>query len=199
MDLSFPPSRSVNSGIPHDSYLDEHYKLRLPGIDRLCQFILQHGRGWLLYKLDLQRACRQLPIDPKDYFDLGFRHNNMLYFDTRCPFGLRTSAMICQRTTKAVVHCFTKSGFSADVCLDDFYGADVPARAPQAFQSLKELLHELGLQTSPDKDCPPSTNMVCLGVEVDSEHFTLSVTEDRVQDLLTELSSWSSREFYTLK
>ena len=199
MDLSFPPSRSVNSGIPHDSYLDEHYKLRLPGIDRLCQFILQHGRGCLLYKLDLQRAYRQLPIDPKDYFYLGFRHNNMLYFDTRCPFGLRTSAMICQRTTKAVVHCFTKSGFSADVYLDDFYGADVPARAPQAFQSLKELLHELGLQTSPDKDCPPSTNMVCLGVEVDSEHFTLSVTEDRVQDLLTELSSWSSREFYTLK
>ena len=41
MDLSFPPSRSVNSGIPHDSYLDEHYKLRLPGIDRLCQFTRQ--------------------------------------------------------------------------------------------------------------------------------------------------------------
>lgn len=41
--------------------------------------------------------------------------------------------------------------------------------------------------------------MVCLRVEVDSEHFMLSVTEDRVQDLLTELSSWSSREFYTLK
>ena len=199
MDLSFPPSRSVNSGIPDDSYLDEHYKLRLPGIDRLCQFILQHGRGCLLYKLDLQRAYRQLPIDPKDYFYLGFRHNNLLYFDTRCPFGLRTSAMICQRTTKAVVHCFTKSGYSADVYLDDFYGADVPARAPQAFQSLKELLHELGLQTSPDKDCPPSTNMVCLGVEVDSEQLTLSVTEDRVQDFFTELSYWSSREFYTLK
>ena len=85
MDLSFPPSGSVNSGIPDNTYLDEHYKLRLPGIDRLCEFILQHGRGCLLYKLDLQRAYRQLPIDPKDYFYLGFRHKNMLYFDTRCP------------------------------------------------------------------------------------------------------------------
>ena len=36
-------------------------------------------------------------------------------------------------------------------------------------------------------------------MEVDSEHLTLSVPEDRVQDLLAELSSWSSREFYTLK
>ena len=199
MDLSFPPSCSVNSGIPDNTYLHEHYKLRLPGIDRLCEFILQHGRGCLLYKLDLQRAYRQLPIDPKDYFYLGFRHKNRLYFDTRCPFGLRTSAMICQRTTKAVVHCFTELGFFADVYLDDFYGADTPERASRAFQSLQDLLHELGLQTSPDKDCPPSTNMVCLGVEVDSEHFTLSVTETRVKDLLSELSSWSSREFYTLK
>ena len=70
MNLSFHPSCSVNSGIPHDSYLDEHYKLRLPGIDRLCQFILHHGRGCLLYKLDLRQAYRdyrQLTIDPKDY------------------------------------------------------------------------------------------------------------------------------------
>ena len=41
--------------------------------------------------------------------------------------------------------------------------------------------------------------MVCLGVEVDSEHFTLSVTATRVQDLLTELAIWASREFYTVK
>ena len=41
--------------------------------------------------------------------------------------------------------------------------------------------------------------MVCLGVLVDSDHFTLSVTETRVKDLLSELSSWSSCESYTLK
>lgn len=123
----------------------------------------------------------------------------MLYFDTRCPFGLRTSAKICQRTTKAVVHCFTELGFFADVYLNDFYSADTPERASLAFQTLQDLLHELGLQTSPDKDCPPSTNMVCLGVEVDSDHFMLSVTETRVKDLLSELSSWSSHESSTLK
>ena len=98
-----------------------------------------------------------------------------------------------------MVYCFTKAGFSADVYLDNFYSADVPTWAPHAFQSLKDLLRELGHQTSPDKDCPPSTNMVCLGAEVNSEHFTLSVTATRVQDFLTELLFWSSREFYTLK
>lgn len=36
-------------------------------------------------------------------------------------------------------------------------------------------------------------------MEVNSEHFTLSVTETRGKDLLSELSSWSSREVYTLR
>lgn len=73
MDLSYPQRSSVNCRIAASSYLNEPYKLRLPGIDRLCQFILQHGRGCLLYKKDLQQAYRQLPIDPKDYHLLGFK------------------------------------------------------------------------------------------------------------------------------
>ena len=77
--------------------------------------------------------------------------------------------MICQRTTKAVVHCFMQLGFLADIYLDDFYGADLPAPASTAFTSLKQLLRELSLQTSPDKDSPPSTKMVCLGIDVNSE------------------------------
>ena len=129
MDLSFPPHASVNIGISDSSYLKELYKLCLPGIDRLCKFILQLGQGCLLYKLDLQRAYRQIPIDPKDYNLLGFCFNNLLSFGTRCPFGLTTSAMICQYTTKAVVHCFTQLGFLAGGYLNDFYGADSPERA----------------------------------------------------------------------
>ena len=34
MDLSYPPSFSVNSGIPSSTYLDYPFKLRLPGIER---------------------------------------------------------------------------------------------------------------------------------------------------------------------
>ena len=109
--------------------INQSIKLRLPAIDRLCQFILHHGRGCLLYKKDLRRAYRQFPIDLKDYHLQGFTFNGRLYFDTRCPFGLRTSAMICQRTTSAVICIFTQHGYKADVYLDNFYGAERPDRA----------------------------------------------------------------------
>ena len=106
MDLSFPPHASVNIGILDSSYLNKPYKLRLPGIDRLCKFILQLGQGCFLYKLDLQHAYRQIPIDPKDYHLLGFCFNNLLYFDTRCPFGLKTSATICLHEALKAVRPF---------------------------------------------------------------------------------------------
>jgi len=79
----------------------------------------------------------------------------------------RETSLRNRRNTKAVVHCFTQLGFLADVYLDDFYGADSSARASTAFTALKQLLQELGLQTSPEKDSPPSTKQVCLGVNVD--------------------------------
>jgi len=199
MDLSFPDSHSVNSGISSTSYLNDSYKLRLPGIDRLCEFIVHHGPGCLIYKKDLKRAYRQLPIDPKDYNLLGFSFNGGFYFDLRCPFGLRSSAMICQRTTSAVINIFTKQGYTADVYLDDFYGAEEPCQATQAFTTLQTLFDNLGLQSSPEKDCSPSTNMVCLGIKVDTVNFSLHVPQDRINDLLQELFTWKDKKSYRLK
>ena len=73
----------------------------------VMDLILEKGRHCLVFKKDLRRAYRQFPIDPKDYKFLGFSYQGNFYLDTRCPYGLRTAAMICQRTTKAVVHIFT--------------------------------------------------------------------------------------------
>ena len=53
MDLSYPPSFSVNSGISSFAYLDSPFKLRLLEIDRLREFILLKGRGFHVFKRDL--------------------------------------------------------------------------------------------------------------------------------------------------
>ena len=76
--------------------------------------------------------------------------------------------MICQPTTKAVIYSFTQSSITADVYLNGFYGADSPEQAPIAFDSLKALSGDVRFQLAPENGSPPSTRMVCLGVEVDS-------------------------------
>ncbi len=56
LDLSWPPSLSVNDGIPKDCYCGLPYKLRLPTADDAIALILKHGPGCTLYSVDLERA-----------------------------------------------------------------------------------------------------------------------------------------------
>ena len=99
VDLSYPPGQSVNW---RDTYLGEPFSLRLPGREALLDIIHQKGQHCHLFKKDLSRAYRQLCIDPRDYHLLGYQYRDCLYSDTAPPFGLRSSAMMCQTTTSAV-------------------------------------------------------------------------------------------------
>ena len=88
LDFSYPEGRSVNDGIPMDTYLGETFHLRLPGSAHFIDIINLYGRGCLLFKADLKRAYRQIPVDPKDYYFLTFLWRGKLYFNTVFPFGL---------------------------------------------------------------------------------------------------------------
>ena len=67
MDLSFPLGTSVNDGIPKDTYMGDPFKLHYPATDNLVQLINEKGPKCLLYKVDIKRCYRWLPVDPYDY------------------------------------------------------------------------------------------------------------------------------------
>ena len=189
VDLSFPHGDSVNDGIPTDSYLGMPFTLRQAGVDALVSIIRQKGQGCHLFKKDLSRAYRQLRIDPRDFHLLGYRHNGSLYFDVAPPFGLCSSAMMCQRTTSAVTYMFQYMGYDCTNYIDDFGGAKTPDNSTAAFNALDDLLSLLGLQSSPNKDCPPSTAMVLLGIHLNTLAMTMLVTHERLQELPHRCSS----------
>ena len=83
-DLSFPPGHSVNDGIAREKRQPFH--LRLPGIDRLVKVINSKGLGCRVFKKDLKRAYRQIPVDPNDYHLLGMYTDGQFYFHTVMPF-----------------------------------------------------------------------------------------------------------------
>ena len=87
LDFSYPQGSSINDGLPKDSYLDEPLHLRLPGSHTFIDLINLHSPGCLLFKIDLCRAYRQIPVDPQDYRYLAFRWRGKLYFDTVFLFG----------------------------------------------------------------------------------------------------------------
>ena len=189
----FPSGCSINDGISQNTYLGEYFKLQLPQIDRLVEFTLKKGRNCLVSKKDLCRAYCQFPIDPKDYHLIGCHYQGKFYFVTR-PFSLHSSALIFQCTTKAIVHIFPKQGFLADVYLGDSYGAKYPFLAASAFSQLSQLFHQLGLDSAPDRDSPPSTSMICPTVA-----FPLEVPTISLMDLQAKLTTCQAASFFTKK
>ena len=58
VDLSWPCGRSVNDGIPRNSFFGDPVDLTYPIIDDIVDAVVSLGRGCLLYKRDLRKAYR---------------------------------------------------------------------------------------------------------------------------------------------
>ena len=116
----------------------------------------------MLFKKDLKRAYRQIPIDPGDASLVGQSWNGDLYFDTVPSMELRSAAYICQRVTNAVSYICSILNFLVLNYLDDFAGAEMRYKAVKAYNELESVLLNCRLEESPEKASPPSTEMVFL-------------------------------------
>ena len=198
LDLSWPAGSSVNDGISKDLFLGEPVSLTYPTVDDIADRIIQLGPGCLLFKRDLKRAYRQLPVDPFDYPLLGYSWRDKLFFDVRLAMGLRSAAMACQRVTNAVCFMLSRVGCNVLSYLDDFMGISAPRSAFDDYALTGSLLQALGLHESSHKACPPLTRVTCLGVLFNTINFTMSVTPDRLLELQTDLlPKWLTKKSAT--
>ena len=100
-------------------------------------------------------SCASIP----ETFTSSAYSTKILRISTSLPppphFGLRSAAMMCQRTTSAVSHMFGNLGYQCTNYIDDFGRAESPSRATMAFETLEELFSFLSLVSSPEKKlCP---------------------------------------------
>ena len=124
---------SVNDDILSDSFLG------VPTIGSIADAIVATGRGCLLYKRDFKEAYRQFPVDPGDYYLLGYVWENNFHFDTVLTMGLRWTAM----AATAVSWICYQRGQSVFNYLDDFIGVAPPPFGCTTFNELGDLLLSL--------------------------------------------------------
>lgn len=200
LDLSFPKDGTgVNDFVSKDEYLGSDVELVYPKIDDFVSLIKAKGQGCLMFKLDLRRAYRQISICPSSYNLVGFKWKKHIFFDTVLSMGLRSSAHICQRVTNAFAFMMFKFGFCICNYLDDFCGVEKNDVAHFAFMLLREIFVRSGIEEALDKACPPSDIMVFLGVLFNSSTMTMEVTQERLAEIKSLVSSWLGKESVTLK
>ena len=196
LDLSFPPDASVNYGIPRDMYLNEPFKLHLPGAQDLCRLIIQQGPGCLMWSVDLHRGYRQLHVCHLDCRLLGIHWAGHYYFDTAVPFGVRWGAMCMQRTSVADSAIARTEHIPTVPYIDDTACAQQPADAWAGMACIKALFHELSLQDV-EKENLPHTVMTWLCVNFDTVNMTMSVPLLKIVDCLSTTHFWAQKSHDT--
>ena len=69
-------------------------KRTFPRVDDFAHRIHLLGRHCMMFKIDLSRYFRQIPLDPGDYSLIGYVINGQIYFDKVLPMGMRSAPYI---------------------------------------------------------------------------------------------------------
>ena len=147
--------------------------------------------------MDLQRAFRQLRIDPRDIIHTGLSFDNSTYVDTAVPFGYRHGSMACQRFTDSIRFIMHQHGYFLANYIDDLIGCDPPNIAHAGYQFLVKLLASLGVPISQDKLCSPNTQVTCLGIDFNIMTGTITIPPPKLKDIQTECLLWLDRNTAT--
>ena len=183
VDLSWPKGASVNDFVHKCKYLDTYFTLQYPSIDDITNKLKELGPGALLYKVDISRAFRQLRVDPGDIDLLGIVHNH-LYLDGSVPFGFRLGSGFLERCSDAIRYIMQCHGHNALLnYIDDLIYIGLLSKIHDSYAFLLSLLQDLGLQVSTKKLVPPSTEVVCLGILINTIHKTISIPPEKLQEI----------------
>ena len=87
-----------------------------------------------------------------------------------------------------------QKSFSVTNYIDDIIGHSVISKSNDSFQTLRDLLLELGFEINKKKVVEPSTKVTCLGVDTDTEKFTVSIPPEKITEILTECHIWADRQ-----
>ena len=156
-------------------------------------------------KIDLKHAYRSVPIHPDNFRATGCKWRfsgdaNFTYFyDTRLPFGAKSSPMIFHRLTQSVRRMMARRGFSdIIVYLDDFLViAPTKDQCKLAYDTLSELLLNLGFTISERKLVPPTQCLTFLGVELNTREGSMTLPQSKLTDLHKFLKGFQSKHSAT--
>lgn len=194
INLTFPEGEGVNQGIDIHSVLGCDISYTLPNIWDLTEHLKTLGRNAWIWKADLQRAYRQLRVDPLDTPLLGLKVNQGVFVDLCPSFGCRSSSAACQRTSNAIVYLMRKAGHTTYAYLDDFAGcASTKHLAEEAYQYFIKLLERLGLDLAMEKCQGPTQCLTWLGYHIDTTSMTLAVPTHKINDLQHQCDEWLTK------
>ena len=199
LNLSHPQGCSVNDFVDRDKFDGSEFALKLPTIENIAEDIRNTHDDPVMIKVDVARAFRNLRVDPADSLKFGIKWENVYYLDLAIAFGWVHGTSAFQLCSDAIAFIMKKHNIALHVYIDDYIAVIPRDRAQDAFQRLCDVLTELGLPMNQEKLTGPTKRMTCLGIHIDIDTNTMSITPEKIESIYTECKSVSSKIYLSKK
>ena len=140
----------------------------------------------MLSKIDVARAFRNLRVDAVDAFKFGIQWKGRYYLDVAVAFSWIHGSASFQMASDAILYMVRQENCSIFAYIDDFIVVASQEDAMRQFVKFSELFKELGLPMNPDKICPPTSTLTCLGITIDLDNNSLSIEKSKVEEIYVE-------------
>ena len=198
IDLSSPNGQSIN-----DFIYKEDYSVTFSKFDDVVSMVKSLGRSALMAKLDIRHAFSPCPVSLVDWHLLGTHWEGFYFIELRLPFGLRSSVFIFNSFANALEWILRNKYYLKVLShyLDDFFTAG-PEDSPQCQSNLtiiQQVFDKLGVPLAPDKLEGPTTVLIHLGTEIDSDDQVIRLPDDKYSDLHSQLTQCIGKKKCTKK
>ena len=132
MDLSFPQGNALNDHVTKEIFDSTRFVLKLPSIDDIVSGIIRTGEDPVMFKVDVARAFRNLPVDPVDALKLGIKWKDKFYLDRSVAFGWIFGTASFQLLSDSVAYLI-KNHCNLHCYIDDYVAVLPKHKANEAF------------------------------------------------------------------
>lgn len=180
--LSFPENSSINDFIP-EVFTKVHYAT----LDDAMNIIVSLGKGCLIAKTDIESAFRIVPVCREDHELQGFQWDGCFYFDKCLPMGCASSCSIFEKFSSGLEWIGRVKGHIPHIVhvLDDFLFIGPPGSeiCNQSLLVFRLICESLGVYLKEEKTFQANTNLVFLGIEIDTVAMEIRLPEDKLVKL----------------
>ena len=182
LDLSYGDN-SVNTHTMRDVYDGVPFKLFFPSLDDLLPTLQSFGENARIFKVDISRAFRNVPVDPGNAIHLGIKWHDKFYIDKFLAFRAVHGTAIFQRITDFIRFILAKQGFVVLNYIDDIYACCHFDKARGAFEAFNDVIREVGLPINPQKAFAPTTELSIMGIVINVKKGTFSIEEGKLSEI----------------
>ena len=192
-DCSRPLGLGLNSYAHPDSFT-------FNTVDGACKSI---QRGYYMSKIDLKSAYRSVPIHPDHYPAAGLQwkfhgsHKPVYLYDTCLMFGASQAVSIFHRLSNALVRVIER--YTAPGCvinyLDDFLILAPTKELALCYMHIAlGVITSLGFVINFEKLVLPTTDIVFLGININSTQMMLYIPPDKLNEIKLKAAGWLSKK-----